>query len=118
MPLKKGAFDYRVFLGSTEVFAERKGPDLNEFSLFLAHFNTIPNFIHDIKIDCKKANKWFVEAYKAEVKDTYFNKRYYNGSKTAELDDIFYFLYDDLLVDFDTNNAIVRFLYKVLLLHN
>jgi hypothetical protein len=96
----------------SEVFAERKGSYLNEFTLFLAHFNSIPNFINEINIDCKKANKWFLENYKSEIKHLYFDKRYYNGSKQAELDDIFYILYDDLIVDFDTNCSTVRFLFR------
>jgi len=96
----------------SEVFAERKGSYLNEFTLFLAHFNSIPNFINEINIDCKKANKWFLENYKSEIKHLYFDKRYYNGSKQAELDDIFYILYDDLIVDFDTNSSTVRFLFR------
>ena len=58
------------------VFAERKGSYLNEFTLFLAHFNSIPNFIHEIDIDCKKANAWFLETYKEDIKDLYFDKRY------------------------------------------
>jgi hypothetical protein len=95
-----------------EVFSERKSSYLNEFNLFLAHFNSIPNFINEIKIDCKKANKWFAERYKNDIKDLYFDKRYYNGSKTAELDDIFYLLYEDLLVDFNTNCSVVRFLFR------
>jgi hypothetical protein len=96
----------------SEVFAERKDSYLNEFTLFLAHFDAIPNFINEIKIDCRKANKWFAETYKTEIKDLYFNKIYYNGSKAAELDDIFYILYDALLVDFDTNGSTVRFLFR------
>ena len=96
----------------SEVFAERTGSYLNEFNLFLAHFNTIPNFIDEIIIDCEKANKWFAEAYRTEIKDHYFDKRYYDRSKTAELDDIFYILYDDLLVNFDTNCSTVRFLFQ------
>ena len=96
----------------SEVFTERKGSYLNEFMLFLAHFNAIPNFINEIKIDCEKANKWFAEAYRTEIKDHYFDKRYYDRSKTAELDDIFYILYDDLLVNFDTNCSTVRFLFQ------
>lgn len=95
-----------------EVFAERKGSYLNEFTLFIAHFNAIPNFINEINIDCKKANRWFVDTYKSEIKDFYFNKRYFNGSKSAEYDDLFYILYDDLIVDFDTNGSVVRFLYR------
>jgi len=96
----------------SEVFASRKDVYLNEFNLFIAHFNAIPNFIHEIKIDCKRANQWFLENYKVEIKDHYYNKIYYKQNKTSELDDIFYFLYDDLIVDFDTNNSKVRFLFR------
>lgn len=85
---------------------------INEFNLFTVYFNTIPNFIHEIDIDCKKANKWFLSNYKSEIKDSYFSKIYYGQNKRAELDDIFYFIYDDLIVDFDTNCSRVRFLFK------
>jgi hypothetical protein len=96
-----------------EVFSERNRTSyLNEFTLFLAHFNSIPNFIHEINIDCKKANKWFVENFKGEIKDFHFDKIYLKNKKSAEYDDIFYFLYDDLIVDFDTNNSVVRFLFR------
>lgn len=95
-----------------EVFAERKGSYLNEFTLFLAHFNSIPNFIHEINIECKKANAWFLETYREDIKDLYFDKRYFNRSKNAEYDDIFYILYEDLIVDFDTNQSVVRFLFR------
>ena len=94
------------------VFAERTRSYLNEFTLFVAHFNSIPNFIHEISIDCKRANKWFVEYYNGEIKDFYFDKLYLKSKKTSEYDDIFYFLYEDLIVDFDTNNSVVRFLFR------
>ena len=94
------------------VFGERLRSYLNEFTLFVAHFNSIPNLINEIHIDCRNANKWFVENYKSEIKDLYFDKIYLNSSKSAEYDDIFYFLYDDLIVDFDTNNSVVRFLFR------
>ena len=85
---------------------------INEFNLFTVCFNTIPNFIHEIDIDCKKANKWFLSNYKSEIKDSYFSKIYYGQNKRAEFDDIYYFIYDDLIVDFDTNCSRVRFLFK------
>lgn len=96
-----------------EVFASRNNLSyLNEFTLFVAHFNSIPNFIHEVEIDCRKANVWFSNKYKTEIKDYYYNKIYFKGKNKVELDDIFYFIYDDLLVDFDTNNSRVRFLFK------
>ena len=96
----------------SEVFASRKDAYINEFTLFIAHFNAIPNFIHEININCKKANQWFLEHYQSEIKDCYYDKRYFQNNKQAELDDIFYFLYDDLIVDFDTNCSKVRFLFR------
>lgn len=94
------------------VFNERSRNYLNELTLFLIHFNTIPNLTSETKIDCKKALVWFTNLYSKEIKDVHFIKRYYSGSKKAELDDVFYILYDDLIVDFDTNNSIVRFLFR------
>jgi hypothetical protein len=96
----------------SEVFAEKKGSYINEFMLFLAHFNYIPNYIQEDRIDCQAANKWFLENYNSEIKDYYYNKRTFTKSQKAELDDIFYFLFCDLLVYFDTNCSIMRFLYR------
>lgn len=94
------------------VFASRNDEYINEFNLFIAHFNTIPNFIHEINIDCKRANQWFLDHYQSEIKDCHYSKIYYKQNKKAELDDVFYFLYDDLIVDFDTNCSKVRFLFR------
>ena len=97
----------------SNVFAEREASYLNEFNMYLAYFNRVPNFIHEIDINCKKADEWFYTNYKEEIKDHYFARRYINRlSKSAALDDIFYFLFDDLIVDFDTNQSIVRFLFR------
>lgn len=96
----------------SEIFSERNGSYLNEFTLFVAHFNVIPNFIHEIEIDCKKANVWFSEKYKSEIKNLHYTKRYFNSNKKPELDEIFYFMHEDLIVDFDTSRSIVRFLYN------
>ena len=59
------------------VFSERKGAYLNELNLFVAHFKTIPSMISETNIDCIKANTWFAENYKGEIKKHYFLKRYY-----------------------------------------
>ena len=96
-----------------DVFMERQSRSyINEFYLYLAHFNYIPNFVNTINIDCRKALPWFIEHYKAEIKDCHFDKIYLNSDKKAELDDVFFFLYEDLLIDFDTNCEKVRFLFR------
>lgn len=95
-----------------EVFAERNCSYLNKFNLYLAHFNSIPNYIHEINIDCKKAHKWFVETYKDEIRNLYFDKRYFHGNRNAEYSEIFYILFDDLIVHLDNDQSIVRFLFR------
>jgi len=37
-----------------EVFAEREDSYLNEFTLFVAHFTSISNFIQEVDIYCEK----------------------------------------------------------------
>lgn len=44
----------------------KEGSYLNEFSLYLAHFNIIPNYIVEIAVNCKRSNSWFVENYKQD----------------------------------------------------
>lgn len=96
----------------SDVFAERNNSYLNGLTLFVAHFNSIPNFILEIEIDCQKANNWFSENYKSEITDFYYHKLYFNKSKKAESINIFYFLYDDLIVHIDDNYSIVRYFFR------
>ena len=98
-------------IGLGELFALR-GHYLNELTLFVAHFNAIPNIICEANIDCKKANLWFEKNYQTEIREKHFMKRYFKNSKKAEFDDIFYIILDDLVVNFDTNNSVVRFLFS------
>jgi hypothetical protein len=95
-----------------QVFEPRRNSYLNEMTLFTTLFNSIPNFINEKNINCKKASIWFYDTYKTEIKDCYYDKIYYDRNKTAEFDDVFYVVYEDLLIDFDTQNSIVRFLFK------
>lgn len=80
--------------------------------LFVAHFNMLPNLIGDRDIDCIKANEWFVKMFKEEIKDYYFKKVHLKGTQESEYKDCFYFVYDDLIVNFDVEESLVRLLYK------
>ena len=97
---------------TTNIFAQRNGDYLEEHNFYFAYFNVIPNRISESSIDCRKANLWFAEFNKAEIKDVYFKKRYFAKSTKAEYDDIFYILYEDLIVNFDTGCEVVRFLFR------
>src|SRR5690606_36126548 len=65
----------------------------------------------DLEIDCRKTRIWFEENYKNDIKESIFNKIHQNR-KAPEIDDVFYFIDEDLIVNFDTNCSIVRFLFK------
>ena len=95
----------------SKIFSDRSDYYLNEKYLFFAKFNSIPNIVNEIRINCRKAYKWFEIQYKNEIRNSHYTKIYFGECKKAEIDDIFYFLFEDLLVFFDTQNSIVRFLF-------
>ncbi len=95
-----------------QLFEPRRSLYLNELILFTTLFNKIPNFINERNINCKKASSWFYDTYKTEIKDCYYNKIYFDRNKTAEFDDVFYVVHEDMLIDFDTQQSIVRFLFR------
>lgn len=89
---------------------------INELNLFFVHFNVIPNIIKEGNIDCKKANIWFREAYKQEIKHYYFLKHPYpildtKGKISSVVDTVFYVLFDDLIVHFDFHCSTIAFLF-------
>ncbi len=118
VPLTEVPQKHESQLPLTALFHGHRNDYLNEMALFAAHFNAIPNIISEIKIDCKKAVPWFANAYKEAITDNHYCKRYLDEEdKEPRLDDVFYTLYEDLLVDFDTHNSIVRFLFRRTPLH-
>ncbi len=97
----------------SEVFDDKKGREyLNPFTLFISYFNAIPNCIEIFMINAEKAHLWFNQRYAAEIKDFYYNKYYTIRTTAFNLENIFYFLYDDLLVFFDLSGGRVRFFFR------
>jgi len=94
-----------------EVFHQKSHYFFNEFNIYAAHFNYIPNIISEGLIDCLKANQWFYEHYNLLVTDCHYAQRFVVMSQPV-LDDIVYILYEDLLVFFDTNAHKVRLLFR------
>ncbi|MBN2836164.1 MAG: AAA family ATPase [Candidatus Delongbacteria bacterium] len=85
---------------------------INDLVLYPYIFNELPIVIEEVNIDCKRASKWFSDAYSEEIKDSYFNKILYSNNKETEIDDLIYVLENNLMVKFDTQQNKVRFLYK------
>jgi hypothetical protein len=110
--LQSTSFQLNNSTTSINVYGEMQRAYLNEVQLFTAHFNTIPNLISEVKINCKKANDWFVEKFKPIILDVHFLKIYSSKVGRTELNEVYYFLYEDLLVNFDIQSSIVRFLFR------
>jgi ATPase family associated with various cellular activities (AAA) len=81
-------------------------------ALFIAHFNTIPNFVGEANIDCVRAYKWFSETYKPDIKDWHYGMRNFCQDNTTIFDDVYQILYEDeVIVNFDMNYSRVRILF-------
>ena len=113
--LQSTTFDFNkttTNLDLSMVLSTRIQSVINENYLYLAYNNVIPNSIEEENINCRKANEWFMEKYNGEIKDVYYDKRHIRGSTKSQVDDIYYFLYDDLMVGFDTNCSTVKILFR------
>ena len=49
---------------------------IDESSLFLALFGTIPNRLYDSDNDCKQSLEWFIDNHREEITDSYFEFSY------------------------------------------
>lgn len=96
----------------SNVFNDNTGSYLNSFNLYLAYYRKIPIVFTEIKINCKSASKWFLTNFHNQIIDNYYNRIYFSRTKKQQVDDVFYFLYEDLMVHFDTNHSKVTFFFK------
>ena len=85
---------------------------LNEYRLFAYHFGFVPNKISETEINVDQAREWFLAHYGKRIVESYYSKLCFKESKTAKLDDCIYLLQPDLMVYFDTQQSIVRYLFK------
>ncbi len=97
---------------TTDIAGETHRSFAKEVKLFITRYNYMPNLINEKNIDCVQALEWFIENFKDDIIDYTFSKIYYGGNNYAAFDDIFFFLNDDLLVNFDTQGEFVRCLFK------
>ncbi|MDR0873618.1 MAG: ATP-binding protein [Prevotellaceae bacterium] len=84
---------------------------LDEKHLYLSYFGRVPNWIDLDGINGKKANEWLSQTYKNEITDCSYVKRY-EKRKGLYFDDVYYFLFDDLLVYITTNDDKAKLLFK------
>lgn len=93
------------------IFADNPVRYMDECRLFVAHFNSIPNIFHKRGINCKKANKWFVENYKSEIVDFHFYTDYTNQNLKHHCS-LFYILQDGFIIHFNFNSCSIELLFR------
>ena len=84
---------------------------INDSNLYITRFRRIPNKIELDDIDCKKAGDWFVQNYRDLITDCSYTKRYAKR-KGMYFDEIYYFLFEDLLIFINEDISEVRLLYR------
>ena len=96
----------------SDVFSDRTGNYLNQFNLFISYFNCYPHLIYEKEIDCKKANDWFIKNYFNEIKDYHINMLGSKKFKENMLDEVFYFIDKDMIVNIQASMCMVRILFR------
>ncbi len=94
------------------IYPTLNGHHLNEYRLFTFLYGTIPHKISETKIEVENARLWFLDKYPHLITNTFYNERCFGQNKTAKKDDCLYTLNPDLLVYFDTQQHIVRYLFR------
>ncbi|MEO5650485.1 MAG: AAA family ATPase [Ginsengibacter sp.] len=104
----------RPGISLSEIFGNRYDSDINAEKFYVAYFSEIPNCINVPDIDCMKANEWFAETYRGEIKDVYFKEMYLKKRKQLSnvFEEVYYFLYDDLIVYMKTTDCSVKFFFR------
>jgi len=81
-------------------------------TLYFTRFNRIPNIAELHRINCQKANEWFVQNYQDSIEDCYYIERSGYKRKGVFLDYIYYFLFDDTMVFIDCDDSFIKILYR------
>lgn len=105
------------------IFDDRDAIDAKQ--LYITRFCKIPNWVELCKIDCNKANEWLVQNYQDKITDCCLIKRNEMSrrlrGRTREtlgegaeifLDDVYYFMFDDMLVYLNHNSWQSNIFYR------
>ncbi len=83
---------------------------INFFDLFLLYFKTIPNSVIEETIDCKKANDYFKEKYKNDIKENFYRKAGFENIKKLQISESYYVL-DNIIIAFFIEENETHFLF-------
>lgn len=95
-----------------EIFGDRQRTFIDELKLFGAYYKSIPNLIELGNINCEKAKTNFEQHYFNDINNILFTKNTYKKNNKLEFEELFYFLFEDLIINFDMPNSRVILLYR------
>ena len=85
---------------------------IDSYKLFVTHFNCIPNYIHETHVDITKVNKWILQNFALEITNYYYVKNIFKGNKNSEYEQLYYFLFEDLMININLENDTIKLFFK------
>ncbi len=104
--------DNLMKFSSPQVFMERNTRYMDELNFYITHFNIVPNVVTVTKLYSEEAHDWFLANFKAKINDSYYDIEKSNEDPLTDNYLNFYFLYEDLIVVFQSNSSSVKFLFR------
>ena len=83
---------------------------INIFDLFFITFKSIPNSIIERNVNCEKANDYFLEKYKEDIKESFYAKDAFDNETKSKLKQVYYVL-DRMILFFLIEEESVCFLF-------
>ena len=84
---------------------------INVFDLFFLYFNAIPNVVIEENIDCEKANDYFLEKYRNEIKEHFYQKGVFENETKSKLKEV-YCVLDNIIIVFSLEKRRICFLFS------
>src|SRR5690606_35062047 len=81
-------------------------------ALYATYFNAIPNIIYPRLICCEKAQEWLIDNFNQDINDVYFTKCSVKQRSKLKYHNLYYFLYNDVLIYFDTESHEALLLFR------
>lgn len=97
----------KINMNTSELFNDYDS--INPKQLFITYFGRIPNCIQLHNININKAEEWFSQNYKDNIIDCSY---VVHGRNKLYLYDVYYVLFDDLLLYLNLDDSEATFLYR------
>ena len=114
LELQQKSLDIKISLEGVDlnnIYQNKRGWYLNCTSYYLARFKVVPHNVSEAFIDLNEAHSWFLENYKNEITDFNTQLSILDSTRT-EVYDVYYFVYEDLMINFQSYESGVLLLFK------